>query len=223
MNRVLIVEDEPELATLLTRALAEAGYEPQAAHTGSAARSALNSFSPDLILLDVMLPDTDGFSLLPLIREATTAPVLMLTAKVALNDRVRGLDGGADDYLVKPFRLRELLARMRAVMRRSAPAQQMSCGPLTMNLISRDVKIGGRNVYLSATEFSLLELLASNLNRTVAKQEILEKVWKDSLRDTNVVEVYITYLRQKLERQGSPRLVHTVRGKGYQLSLQEPV
>jgi DNA-binding response OmpR family regulator len=144
----------------------------------------------------------------------------MLTAKGSVEDQIRGLEGGADDYVVKPFRFPVLLARVRALLRRGATAP-IQCGPLVVDFGAKEVTVAGRPVYLSATERSLLEFLAMNVGRTVTKAEILERVWQDGDRATNVVEVYINYLRQKLERNLSHRLIYTVRGKGYRLNSKE--
>ena len=166
-----------------------------------------------------MLPDIDGFDVLRKIRTQSKVPVLMLTARTGLEDRVTGLDAGADDYLPKPFMLEEFLARVRALLRRSVKdSSRLQYGDLVVDTGTRKVSRGTRPIYLSATEFALLEILLRSAEVPVSKQTILEKVWDDSgYRDPNVVEVYVSYLRHKLERSNMSRLIYTVRGQGYML------
>lgn len=217
--QILIVEDEPGLRGSVAQAFAEAGYGVIPAATLAEARAALARAIPDLVILDVMLPDGNGMDLLEEIRGQGQTPVLMLTARSGLEDRVRGLDGGADDYLVKPFRLEELLARVRALLRRTRLGSEViTVGSLTIDLGQRRVTHEGRVIFLSTTEYTLLEQLARSAGEPVSKTAILRHVWDDESRAPNVVEVYINYLRHKLERGNSPRLIHTVRGRGYVLS-----
>lgn len=165
-----------------------------------------------------MLPDEDGFSVLRRIRRDSSVPVLMLTARDATDDRVKGLDAGADDYLAKPFKLEELLARVRALLRRGgASAVVYRIDDLEIDTATRRVHRGGRLVFLSETEYRLLEILARAAGEPVSKGEILREVWGNAGRDPNVVEVYVSYLRNKLDRDDLPRLVQTVRGRGYAL------
>lgn len=173
----------------------------------------------DLVVLDVALPGIDGFEVLRQARQKVKTPVLMLTARRRLVDRVEGLESGADDYLVKPFELQEFLARVKAILRRSQVARGViEVGDLWLDLMSRRAKRAGRTIYFSNTEFALIELLASRAGDTVSKKEILQKVWdEDDYRDPNLVEVYIGYLRNKLEQAGMSRMIHTVRGVGYRL------
>jgi DNA-binding response OmpR family regulator len=217
--KVLVVEDEAAVSDFLRQALEENGYTVTVADRAETGLVEAEKVQPNLVVLDAMLPGLDGFEFLKRLRTKTDTPVLMLTALAGVDDRVKGLDAGADDYLAKPFRLEELLARVRALLRRSkADSTSVSCGDLHVDLISRRVTRNGRQVFLSGTEFSLLELLARHLDQPVSKAMMLERVWDDGERDANLVEVYISYLRSKLERGGLSRLVQTVRGKGYMLS-----
>jgi two-component system response regulator MprA len=218
-QEVMLVEDEQAVLDFLTQALHQSGFETLRFSTGEAALASLKQGEPDLVVLDVMLPDVDGFEVLRRLRTKSKVPVLMLTARTTLQDRVTGLDAGADDYLPKPFMLEEFLARVRALLRRSLKdSSKLQYGDLVVDTTSRKVTRGGRPIYLSVTEFSLLELLMRTPEAPVSKQTILEKVWDDTgYRDPNVVEVYVSYLRHKLERSGTTRLIHTVRGQGYML------
>lgn len=205
----------------MNQALTEAGYEAVTARTATEAERSFSQRPPDLVLLDIMLPDGNGFDFLKRIRRDSQVPVMFLTARSGIEDRVRGLDGGADDYLVKPFRLEELLARVRAHLRRRESREAVTVGNVCVDLPNRRVTQEGRVIFLSTTEFAILELLARQCGEIVSKAAILKHVWDDEKRNTNVVEVYVNYLRHKLERLGSPRLIHTVRGQGYVLS-EEP-
>lgn len=217
--KVLVVEDEAAVSDFLRQALEENGYAVTVTDRAESGLAEAERTQPNLVVLDAMLPGMDGFEFLRHLRTKVDTPVLMLTALAGVDDRVKGLDAGADDYLAKPFRLEELLARVRALLRRSkADATSISCADLNIDLISRRVTRNGRQVFLSATEFSLLELLARHRDEPVSKATMLERVWDDAERDANLVEVYISYLRSKLERGGLPRLVQTVRAKGYMLS-----
>ncbi|HWD38721.1 MAG TPA: response regulator transcription factor [Fimbriimonas sp.] len=223
--RILVVEDELSVSNFLEQALRESGLQALVAHTVKAAAALWEAEKPDLVLLDLMLPDGDGLELLRERREAGShTPVIVLSARSGLADRVTGLDLGADDYLPKPFSLEELLARVRAQLRRvqEAPTTSLRCGDLEIDLLSRRAMLNGRLLFLSTTEFRLLELLATNMGQPVSKSQMLEHVWDDPDRDPNVVEVYVNYLRNKLERGGAPRLIHTVRGRGYVLQAETP-
>jgi two-component system, OmpR family, copper resistance phosphate regulon response regulator CusR len=214
--RVLIVEDEPNLARVVKQALDEAGYSAHAVHSRAEGEAIIASGALDMMILDVMLPDGNGLDLLANLRRSSDLPVLILTARGGLDERIRGLDGGADDYLVKPFRLEELLARVRALFRRArGTSETLALGELRIDFAARRVTQAGRVVFLSTTEYALLELLAKSRGRAVSKDEILRHVWDDAERGPNVVEVYVNYLRHKLERNGAPRLIHTVRRRGY--------
>ena len=215
----MLVEDEHAVLDFLSQALEQSGYETVRFAAGEPAVAQVQAVEPDLIVLDVMLPDIDGFEVLRRIRVNSKVPVLMLTARTGINDRVTGLDAGADDYLPKPFMLEEFLARVRALLRRSTKdISRLQYGDLIVDIGARKVSRQGRPIFLSVTEFSLLELLIRSPEMPVSKQTILEKVWDDTgYRDPNVVEVYISYLRHKLERSGTSKLIHTVRGQGYML------
>lgn len=218
MKQILVVEDEHEMADILRQVLDESGFGVAVAYHGAEAMAKLRQSEYDLVILDVMLPGMDGFEVLRQARkEGIMTPVLFLTAKDKVQDRVEGLDLGADDYVTKPFQLAELLARVRARVRRSEDTRMvLECGDLAIDLRTRQAQRGKRQLYLSATEFSVLELLMRNTGKPVSKAQILEHVWHDDAsRDDNVVEVYINYLRNKIEREGLPRLLHTQRGKGY--------
>ncbi|HLK14747.1 MAG TPA: response regulator transcription factor [Fimbriimonadaceae bacterium] len=216
---MLVVEDEADVASFVTQALKQQGYEVSLATDGNSGLEQMLSNEFDLVVLDVALPGMDGFEVLRHARQKVKTPVLMLTARRRLVDRVEGLESGADDYLVKPFELQEFLARVKAIIRRSQVAKGViEVGDLWLDLMSRRAKRAGRTIYFSNTEFALIELLASRAGDTVSKKEILQKVWdEDDYRDPNLVEVYIGYLRNKLEQAGMARMIHTVRGVGYRL------
>jgi len=224
MKRILVVEDELEMSNVLRQVLEESGYSVVTTFRGDEGLVKVLHGDFDLAILDVMLPVMDGFELLKKARaEGNETPVLFLTARDRVQDRVEGLDLGADDYLAKPFQLAELLARVRARLRRGADASMvLECGDLRLDVRSREVTRGKKLVYLSATEFTLLELLLRRIDEPVSKQEILQTVWHDPTgRDDNVVEVYVNYLRNKIERTDAPRLLQTVRGKGYMITCSE--
>jgi two-component system, OmpR family, copper resistance phosphate regulon response regulator CusR len=220
MKSILVVEDEKEMADILRQVLEESGYKVTLAFHGPEGLNKLRNGEFDLVVLDVMLPGMDGFQVLKSARaEGILTPVLFLTAKDKVQDRVEGLDLGADDYVTKPFQLAELLARVRARVRRSDDTRMvMECEDLTIDIRTRQAQRGTKHLYLSSTEFTFLELLMRNAGTPVSKAQILEHVWHDDpTRDDNVVEVYMNYLRNKIERDGLPKLLHTVRGKGYMI------
>jgi DNA-binding response OmpR family regulator len=216
--RILIVEDEVRLARHISSALIEAGHDPAIVQDGETAIGRVQESAFDLILLDVMLPGMDGFEVLQSLREAgTRARVLMLTARGELNDRVTGLQMGADDYLSKPFAMQELVARVRALGRRytEEPKLTLRAGDLTLRLADQQVQRGGRAVELSSRELTLLKVLMREPGRVFTRTELCERVWQRKHDyDTNLVEVFIGRLRKKL---GNPTLVHTVRHVGYTL------
>jgi DNA-binding response OmpR family regulator len=224
--RVLIVEDDDSVARFLTQATRESGYSPVTACDGVDALSLARGSEFDLILLDIMIPKIDGFEVCRRLRASSvTTPILIITARDALEDKVMGLDSGADDYIVKPFQVAELLARMRALLRRgtSAPAV-LRVGDLALDPATRQATRAGKTVYLSATEYSLLEYLMRNVGRVVTRSMILEHVWRyDFDGNDNVLDVYINYLRNKIDRQHGVRLIHTVRGVGYRMAVDENV
>jgi two-component system, OmpR family, response regulator MprA len=218
--RVLIVEDDDDIAQVLQRSLRLEGYETRIAADGEAALGAANDFVPDLVVLDLGLPKLDGMEVARRLRSADDVPILMLTARDALESRVDGLDAGADDYLVKPFERQELLARLRALLRRRPPRGSASLvvSDLSLNPDTHEVKRGGRTVELTQREFELLEYLMRNERIVVPRQRLLEDVWGyDPFATTNTIEVFVSNLRRKLEGGGEPRLLHTIRGAGYVL------
>ncbi len=215
---VLIVEDDRSLARLLQQAVSEAGYVTQVEHNGSTALELAQSLTFDLILLDVMLPGLDGLEVCRRLRAARVASlVLMITARDAVDNKVEGLDSGADDYIVKPIAIRELLARIRALLRRGVSAPAALCvADLTLDPAARRVMRGGKPIALAATEYALLEYLMRNAGRVLTRSMIMEHVWHyDFEGHDNVLDVYIGYLRGKIDRHHSPALIRTVRGVGF--------
>ena len=218
--RVLVVEDDEEIAQVLQRSLRMEGYEVRLAFDGEAALDAASAFNPDLVILDLGLPKLDGMEVAKRLRAADDVPILMLTARDALEARVEGLDSGADDYLVKPFERQELLARMRALLRRRPPRGSASVvvADLSLNPDTHEVFRSERVVELTQREFELLEYLMRNERIVVPRQRLLEEVWGyDPFATTNTIEVFVSNLRRKLEAGGEPRLLHTIRGAGYVL------
>ena len=229
-ERILVVEDERAIANVLRRGLALEGYTVEVADGGRAALDAVRDRSPELVILDLMLPDIDGLEVARRLREAgERSPVLMLTARDGVADRVRGLDAGADDYLVKPFALEELLARVRALLRRAAAqtegdnhSETLKFADLGVDLGTRDVRRGGHAIELTAREFDLLVLFLRNPRQVLPRDLIMDRVWGDDFYgESNVLEVYVRALRAKLEERGESRLIHTVRGVGYTLRERE--
>jgi two-component system, OmpR family, response regulator MprA len=222
--RVLVVDDEPAVRTALERALRIEGYEVELAGDGTEALERLSARSPDAVVLDVLMPHVDGLEVCRRLRAADDrTPVLMLTARDAVGDRVAGLDAGADDYLVKPFALEELHARLRALLRRASGTDTdvLRFADLVMDLGPRQVYRSERRVELTRTEFLLLELFLRNPRQVLTRAVIFDRVWDyDFGPRSNALEVYVSYLRRKLEAGGEPRLIHTVRGVGY--VLREP-
>ncbi|MGZ5311548.1 MAG: response regulator transcription factor [Solirubrobacterales bacterium] len=219
--RILVVDDEPQLRRALERALKLEGYEVELAADGDEALAAIAASAPDAVVLDVLMPKRDGLEVCRELRaREDRTPVLMLTARDTVSDRVDGLDAGADDYLVKPFALEELLARVRALLRRGGPAGD---GPLTyadlvLDPDTREVRRGEREMELTKTEFALLEQLLRNPRQVLTRSQLFEAVWGyDFGPRSNSLEVYVGYLRRKTEAGGEPRLIQTVRGVGYAL------
>lgn len=217
--RLLIVEDEPSVCQLVERALREAGYEVDAATDGVAGWQRATSSTYDLILLDVMMPGRDGLSLCRDLRAAGhTVPIIFLTARAELDHKVAGLDAGADDYLAKPFEVAELLARVRANLRRPVmPVTQFRAGSVVLDQIARSVVVEGEEVILSPTEFALLEHLMKSGGRTVSRASIMQQVWKQQFYDDKVIDVYVSSLRKKLGPGG--KLILTDRGVGYRIQM----
>jgi two-component system, OmpR family, response regulator MprA len=223
--RVLVVDDERAVRGSVRRALALEGYQVAEAAGGREALDALRERAPDVVVLDVLMPDVDGLEVCRRLRAAgDRVPVLMLTAREAIADRVSGLDAGADDYLVKPFALDELLARLRALLRRSSNGEgqgELRFGDIALDLGMREVRVAGSSIELTKTEFLLLELFMRNPRQVLPRSLINERVWGyDFGPASNSLGVYIGYLRRKLERDGQPRRIHTMRGVGY--ILREP-
>jgi DNA-binding response OmpR family regulator len=219
---VLVVEDDEPIAQALQRSLRLEGYEVRVAGDGVAALDQAHAFLPDLVILDLGLPGLDGIEVARQLRSDGDVPILMLTARDALESRVEGLDSGADDYLVKPFERQELLARLRALLRRRPPRGSASLvvGDLTLNPDTHEVRRGDRDIELTQREFELLEYLMRNERIVVSRQRLLDEVWGyDPFSMTNTIEVFVSNLRRKLESSGEPRLLHTIRGAGYVLRV----
>ena len=219
-SKILVVDDDGHIASSLRRALAYEGYEVQTAGDGVEGLARAQETPPDLVILDVMMPGLDGIEVCRRLRAGSEVAILMLTARDGTSDRVRGLDGGADDYLAKPFAYEELMARVRALLRRGSvrTSRRLAYSDLRLEVETREVSRGGRPVILTAKEHELLLHLLRQPRRVFTRDQLLEGVWGiDSEAASNVVDVYIGYLRQKLEEGGEPRLVQTVRGVGYTL------
>jgi two-component system copper resistance phosphate regulon response regulator CusR len=222
--RILVVDDERRIADFISRGLQGAGYAVDVAHTGAAAVDRVLETDYDLVVLDLMLPDMDGIQVLEKIRNRRHGPpVLILSARGAVDDRVKGLEQGADDYLVKPFAFVELLARVRALLRRGQPApEKLEAGDLVVDCVRRRVSRAGVPVELAPKEFGILEYLVRNKGRPLSRTMIVEHVWDmdyDGL--TNIVDVYIRHLRRKIDDPYHQKLIHTVRGVGYMLEAPE--
>ncbi len=218
--RILVVDDDPGICDSLDRALRREGYAVSIARDGEAALEAVAADPPDAMVLDVAMPKLDGLSVCRRLRaEGNAVPILVLTARHSLGDRVAGLDAGADDYLVKPFALEELLARLRSIMRRAAPVQDaevLVLGDLTLDLRTRVATRAGTTIELTRMEYQLLELFLRNAGQVLTRELIFDRVWGyDFGVNSNSLDVYVGYLRRKTELDGLPRLLHTVRGVGY--------
>jgi DNA-binding response OmpR family regulator len=226
--RILVVEDEQKVANALREGLEDEHYEVIVERSGESAFFRINTESFDLILLDLMLPGRDGIQILKTMREkGIKTPVLVLTARDTLQDRVLGLDSGADDYLVKPFAFAELLARVRALVRRGRDSEvpRLGCGDLKMDLIARKVTRGGQAVELTVREFELLEYLLRHAGQVVSRESLARDVWKETARTTpldNVIDVHVARLRRKVDHEQPARLIHTVRGVGFMIREGEP-
>lgn len=217
--RVLVIEDEEDIASFIKRGLVLKGYEVDVASSGSQGLDVLRDRPPDLVLLDLMLPEIDGVEVCRRIRAVSEVPVIMLTALDSVKDKVRGLEAGADDYITKPFSFDELTARVGAALRRREPAEgTIQVGDLLIRPASREVERSGRPISLTKREYDLLEYLARNAGTIVDKPTLFERVWGYELDiDSDPIKVYIRYLRRKLNENGEEDLIHSVRGVGYML------
>jgi len=223
-EKILVIDDDEKITSMLRRSLAFEGYTVETASDGAEGLRKMLKEEPDLVVLDVMMPHVDGWEVCRRIRESRSdVPILMLTAKDDVSDKVKGLDLGADDYLVKPFALEELLARVRSLLRRRSdragkPPNRLTFEDVVLDLDAREAMRGGRRLELTPKEFELLHLFMQNPRRVLPKDLIMDKIWGyDYVGESNVLEVYIAWLRQKLEENGEKRIIQTVRGTGYVL------
>ena len=225
MQKIMIVEDEQKLARYLELELTHEGYETRTAHDGRAAVALYDEWPSDLIILDLMLPELSGIEVCRRIRQKNGVPIIILTAKDDVSDKVMGLDMGADDYMTKPFAIEELLARIRVALKRHVPAEKeteqdartLTAGPLRLNRDSREVSFDGREITLTKKEFDLLEYLMSHVNVAISRDQLLNEVWGYSYAgDTNVVDVYVRYIRQKT----ADNVITTIRGVGYMIKTE---
>ena len=225
-TEILVIDDDPRITSLLQRALRFAGHAVREAGDGPRGLAMAAEHQPDLVILDVMLPGMDGLTVCRRMRLLGDVPILMLTARDDIPDRVLGLDAGADDYLVKPFAVEELLARVRALLRRASDLDDLEAdevgtleyADLVLDTGARCIRRGGRATPLSTTEYKLLRLFFRHPDQVLTREQLMDRVWGlDYLGESNVLEVYIRYLRLKLEQDGLPRLIHTIRGTGYVL------
>jgi two-component system response regulator MprA len=220
-TQILVVDDDKKITGLLSRALSYEGYAVETAHDGKCALRKAAEWPPDLVVLDLMLPGLDGVEVCRRLRSADDVPILMLTAKDAVADRVAGLEAGADDYLVKPFALEELLARVKALLRRRqgrGGAEVLRYADLVLDTGTRQAQRGGRLINLTTTEYELLAMFMRQPGRVLTREVLMDRIWGyDFEGESNVLEVYVRYLRKKLEERGEPRLIQTMRGTGYAL------
>ncbi len=219
-EHILVIEDEQKIADFLRRGLTYEGFQVDVRVDGESGLKAARDNPPDLVILDIMLPGLDGFEVCRRLRAGGPVPILMLTARDSVSDRVKGLDSGADDYVVKPFHFEELIARVRALLRRSRPSEEMVLhfADLTLNVTTREVTRGTRKVELTTKEFDLLHFFMRHPRQVLPRELIYDRIWGyDFGGESNILEVYIRYLRSKLESGGEPRLIQTVRGVGYAL------
>ncbi len=218
-TRVLLVEDDKSIARFVELELEHRGFSVQCAYDGLSGLGQVQKFGPEIIVLDIMLPGLDGVGMLKRIRQSgNRVPVIMLTARDTTPDKVHSLDHGADDYLTKPFEVEELLARMRALLRRAQGEEILSISDLRVNTATREVRRGERKIDLTSREFELLEFMARNPRRVLSRDLLLSRVWEQDFGvGTNVVDVYVGYLRKKIDQPGEARLIQTIRGAGYAL------
>jgi len=219
-EHILVIEDEARIADLLRRGLTYEGFRVSVAGDGLIGLTIARDDPPDLVILDWMLPGLDGLEVCRRLRAAGSVPIIMLTAKESVPDRVAGLNAGADDYMVKPFAFDELLARIRAQLRRNRPqaTEMLHFADLTMNTATREVMRGNRKIELTTKEYDLLELFLRHPRQVLTREVIFDRIWSyDFGGESNIIEVYVRYLRQKTEAEGEPRLIQTIRGVGYAL------
>ncbi|HHL40415.1 MAG TPA: response regulator transcription factor [Deltaproteobacteria bacterium] len=219
--KIILIEDERELAAVIEKGLVDAGYTVETAHDGEEGLYMMENIAADVVVLDLMLPGLDGLEVLARARRAgVKTPVLLLTARDGVEDRIAGLDTGADDYLTKPFDFGELLARLRSLLRRAAQAKEsvLRIGGLEVDTASRSVRLDGEELKLSAREYAILELLAYNAGRVLSRTFITEHIYSEDFdMDSNIIDVYVSRLRNKIDRGRQEKLIHTVRGAGYML------
>lgn len=221
---VLLIEDELKVANFISKGLEEEGYSVQVAYNGAEGLHLLRSGVYDIVLLDLMLPEIDGLEVLQTMRSwGMTTPVLIITAKSSKEDVVRGLDTGSDDYLTKPFSFEELLARMRALLRRKSgrEAHALRYRDMTLDPFNRTLSVGSKDVELTEKEYMIIEFMIKNSDRPVSRREVAEYVWQDGSDSTNIVDVYINFLRKKIESISKKKYIHTVRGTGYILKEED--
>jgi two-component system response regulator MprA len=219
MTTILVVDDDPKISSVVSRGLRFEGYTVQVALDGQEALRIARSDPPDLVIMDVMLPGMDGLEVTRRLRRGTNVPILMLTARDAVPDRIAGLDSGADDYLVKPFDFDELLARVRALLRRAYPQndETLSFADLQLDTGTREAYRNGRRIDLTTREYELLLLFMRHPRQVLTRDQIFEQVWGDADVESNAIEVHIARLRDKLEANDESRLIQTIRGAGYAL------
>ena len=225
MQKILLIEDEEKIARFVELELTHEGYEVNKAMDGRTGLEMVESGEYELVLLDIMLPELNGLEVLRRLRKTSSLPVIMLTARDAVMDKVTGLDMGADDYITKPFSIEELLARIRLALRKkqSSALPLLILGPLSMDIARHQVTVGGETVDLTGREFSLLQILMENPGIVLSRDTLMERVWGyDYVGETNIVDVYIRYLRSKIDDRFNLKLIHTVRGVGYTLKQETP-
>lgn len=223
--RITLIEDEKQLANIVKKGLEEEGYSVDVAHDGEEGLYMVENYPSDVVILDVMLPLLDGFSILSSMRKkGIKTPVLLLTARDTITDKIKGLDSGADDYLTKPFEFGELLARIRALIRRKADIQDtiIRIGDLEINTANREIKRGGKTIQLSAKEYAMLQYMAYNKDKIVSRTDLIEHIYDENFdTNSNVLDVYVNFLRNKIDKGFKKKLIHTVRGAGYILKEKE--
>lgn len=223
--RITLIEDEKQLANIVKKGLEEEGYSVDVAHDGEEGLYMVENYPSDVVILDVMLPLLDGFSILSSMRKkGIKTPVLLLTARDTITDKIKGLDSGADDYLTKPFEFGELLARIRALIRRKADIKDtvIRIGDLEINTANHEIKRGGRTIQLSAKEYAMLQYMAYNKDKIVSRTDLIEHIYDENFdANSNVLDVYVNFLRNKIDKGFKKKLIHTVRGAGYILKEKE--